>query len=377
MNLRRVLAVAKKEFLHVLRDPLSLAMAIALPVLMLFLFGYALTLDVDRVPLVVWDQSGTPASRDFVGRFQGSRYFSVRAHATDYARVERLLDTREALAALVVPRDFGFRVEAGRPCEVQFVLDGSDSNTAAIAGAYAEAVTQAYSGEALIKIARRAGRVPPAPPLELRPRVWFNTDLESKNYIVPGLTAVVIMVIAALLTSLTVSREWERGTMEQLISTPVRGPELIVGKLVPYLVIGMLDVLTAVLMAEFLFHVPLRGSLVLLFFCSLLFVTGALSMGLLISVASKSQLQANQLAMLTTFMPSFLLSGFIYAIRNAPHVIQVITLIVPARYFISLLRAIYLKGAGLDLLAGDVALLGLFGFTMVFLAATRFKKRLD
>jgi ABC-2 type transport system permease protein len=212
--------------------------------------------------------------------------------------------------------------------------------------------------------------------LELRPRVWFNTELESKNYIVPGLTAVVIMVIAALLTSLTVAREWERGTMEQLISTPVRGPELVIGKLLPYLVIGMLDVLTAVLMAEFLFHIPFRGSVFLLFCCSFLFVTGALSMGLLISVTAKSQLQANQLAMLTTFMPSFLLSGFIYAIRNAPKPIQAITLLVPARHFISLLRAIYLKGVGLRVLAPDVMLLGLFSIAMVGLAATKFKKRL-
>ena len=377
VNLRRTYAVARKELLHILRDPMSLGMAVALPVFLLFLFGYALTLDVDHVRLAVWDQSATPASRDFVARFQGSRYFTVAARAADYREIERGLDTGKILGALVIPRDFAGRVEAGRPVEVQLVLDGSDSNTAAIAGAYAEVVVQGYSREVVLKTARRAGRAPPPLPLELRPRVWFNTELESKNYIVPGLTAVVISVIAALLTSLTVAREWERGTMEQLISTPVKGPELVLGKLAPYLVIGMLDVLTAVLMGEFLFHIPLRGSVVLLFFCSGLFVSGALSMGILISVVTKNQMQANQLAMLTTFMPSFLLSGFIYAIRNAPGPVQALTLLVPARYFIAILRAIYLKGVGLDVLAPDVALLAGFCALMMGLAASKFKKRLD
>ena len=380
MSLRRLWAVARKEFLHIFRDPRSLAMALALPVLLLFLFGYALTLDVDRVPLVVWDQSGSPASRELASRFDGSSYFSLRGHVEDYHGLERAIDSGRALLGLVIPRGFAEAVEAGRPTQVQLLVDGSDSNTAAIAIGYAEAVAGEYSSQLALRAVQRVGGAAAAtlrPPVELRPRVWFNTELESKNFIVPGLIAVVIMVIAALLTSLTVAREWERGTMEQLISTPVKGPELIGGKLLPYFLLGMLDVLLAVLMGEFLFQVPLRGSVALLFCMSGVFVTGALSMGLLISIATRNQLLANQLAFVTTFLPSFLLSGFIYPIRNMPPPVQAITHLVPARYFIALLKSIYLKGVGLKLLAGEAALLVAFGVTIVTLANLKFRKKLE
>ncbi len=200
--------------------------------------------------------------------------------------------------------------------------------------------------------------------------------MESKNYIIPGLIAVIMMVIAALLTSLTVAREWERGTMEQLISTPVKGRELIVGKLLPYFVIGMFDVLLAVLMGEFLFHVPLRGSVALLFGVAAVFLTGALSLGMVISILTKSQLLASQLAMVLTFLPSFLLSGFMYAIGNMPRPIQLITYLIPARYFVSLLKGIYLKGVGLEILAVEAGLLTVFGVGMVALANVKFKKKL-
>jgi len=213
-------------------------------------------------------------------------------------------------------------------------------------------------------------------PLDIRPRVWFNADMESKNYIIPGLIAVIMMVIAALLTSLTVAREWERGTMEQLISTPVKGWELILGKLLPYFVIGMLDVSLAVLMGEFLFQVPLRGSAALLFAMAAVFLAGALSLGMVISIVTKSQLLASQLAMVLTFLPSFLLSGFMYAISNMPTPIQVITHVIPARYFVSLLKGIYLKGVGLEILAGEAALLTLFSVAMLVLANVKFKKKL-
>ena len=380
MNLRRLWAVARKEFLHILRDPRSLAMAIALPVLLLFLFGYALTLDVDDVPLAVWDQSRSVESRELVSRFAGSRYFSLTGHAEGYGDLERALDRREALGALVIPRDFAERVASGQTARVQLLLDGSDSNTAAIASGYAAAVTDAYSRRVMVEALRRtqgaAAEALLRDPVELRSRVWYNTDLESKNYIIPGLIAVVIMVIAALLTSLTVAREWERGTMEQLISTPVKGPELIGGKLLPYFLIGMFDVFVAVLMGEFLFHVPLRGSVALLVVSSAVFVTGALSMGLLISVATKNQLLANQLAFVTTFLPSFLLSGFLYAIRNMPPPVQVVSHVVPARYFIALLKSIYLKGVGLEVLAAEAALLTAFATLMVFLANLKFRKKL-
>ncbi len=372
----RVWAVARKEFLHIVRDPRSLGMAVAIPMLLLLLFGYALTLDVDRVPTVIWDQSESHVSRNLIARFEGSRYFDIAAHIQNYRELERAIDTGEALAALVIPTDFAGQLEAGRETPVQLIVDGSDSNTAGIAIGYTETITQGFSEAiALAQLQRQRGQTAEAP-LAVEPRVWFNADLESRNYIVPGLIAVIMMVIAALLTSLTVAREWERGTMEQLISTPVKGPELIVGKLLPYFVIGMFDVLVAVLMGEFLFGVPLRGNVALLFGMAAIFLVGALSMGMLISIVTKGQLLASQLAMVTTFLPSFLLSGFMYAIENMPAPLQVITHIVPARYFVNLLKGIYLKGVGLEVLALEAALLALFGAVMLTLAIVKFKKKL-
>ena len=376
MNLVRVAAVARKEFLHVRRDPRSLGMAIAIPMLLLILFGYALTLDVDRVPLAVWDRSGTPESRDLVGRFEGSRFFDVRLRAGAYAEIDRAIEVRTVVAALVVPEGFARDLASGRAAPVQLLVDGSDSNTATFALAYAEAVVRAFSREAVVRQAGLSGARSPADPLEMRARVWFNEELESKNYIIPGLIAVIMMVIAALLTSLTVAREWEQGTMEQLIATPVRPLELVLGKLAPYFALGMLDVVIAVGMGEFLFRVPLRGSVALLFAVSAVFLVGALSMGMLISITTKSQLLATQLAMVLTFLPSFLLSGFMYAIGNMPAPIRAATHVIPARYFVSILKGIYLKGVGLPVLAGEAALLSAFGAGVVLLATRKFRKTL-
>ena len=360
MNARRVRAVARKELLHIIRDPRSLGMGIAIPILLLLLFGYALTLDVDDVPFMVWDQSRTPASRELVSRFEASRYFSLVSHATTYREIERSIDRREVLLALVIPREYG----RDRGARVQILADGSDANTAAIAINYAEAILGNTANAVMF-------------PAELRPRIWFNEEMESRNYIVPGLIAVIMMVIAALMTSLTIAREWETGTMEQLISTPLRGRELIAGKLLPYFGIGALDVVIAVLMGVVLFRVPLRGSPVLLVVSAGIFLVGALSMGILISIVTKAQLLASQLAMVTTFLPAFLLSGFMYDIGNMPKPVQVITHVVPARYFVALLKGIFLKGVGLEILAGQLALLGTFATVMVLVANHKFVKKLD
>lgn len=376
MNLRRVRAVARKELLHIRRDPRSLGMAIAIPMLMLLLFGYALTLDVDRVPIAVWDQSGSPESRDLVSRFEGSRYFDVRLRARGYPEIEASIEEGSVLAALVVPRDFTARLAGGRGTSIQFLLDGSDSNTATIALGYAEAAVRGYSRDVAVRAAGVSAQGLPRDPLEVRPRVWFNADLESKNYIIPGLIAVIMMVIAALLTSLTVAREWEQGTMEQLISTPVTTRELMLGKLLPYFALGMLDVAIAVGMGEFLFRIPLRGNPVLLFGMAAVFLAGALSLGMVISIVTKSQLLATQMAMVLTFLPSFLLSGFMYAIGSMPQAIQAVSYAIPSRYLVTILKGIYLKGIGLSVLWGEAALLAGFGATIVLLADRKFRKKL-
>lgn len=377
MKLQRVTAVARKEFIHIFRDPRSLGMGIAIPMLLLFLFGYALTLDVDRVPLMVWDQSGTTESRDFISHFSGSRYFALAGHANTYREIEGAIDRHGVLMALVIPPDFARKIRTGTAAPVQAILDGSDSNTATIALGYAEAVTQSWSQRVAMEQVRRFGPLPTAGSVDVRPRVWFNNDMVSRNYIFPGLIAVIMMVIAALLTSLTVAREWETGTMEQLISTPLRGPELIAGKLIPYFAIGILDLLLSVLVGEFFFDVPLRGSLWLLFGMSLIFLTCALAFGLLISIVAKNQRLASQIALVTTMLPAFLLSGFIFPIENMPTPIQAVTHIITARYFVTILRGIYLKGVGLGVLAPEVAFLAVFGVVVLALAVRKFRKKVE
>jgi ABC-2 type transport system permease protein len=373
---RRTWAIARKESLHVLRDPWSLAGSILIPMLLLLLFGFALTLDVDRVPLVIWDQSSTAASRQLISQFLGSRYFALYAYISDYGQLDRAIDSRRAMGALVVPRDYAQRLQSGGVAPVQLILDGSDSMTATLALGYATSVTQSFSTRVTLEnFQRRGGRRPPLP-LDLRPRVWFNADLQSRNSIVPGLIVISMTIIAALLTSLAIAREWERGTMEQLISTPVTGPELVAGKLMPYFVIGMFDMASVVVMGYLLFGVPMRGSIGLLVAVSAVFLTGVLAMGLLISIVTRSQLLASQLAFIITFLPAFLLSGFIYPIDNMPAPIRLVTYLIPARYFVELLRGIYLKGVGLRVLAGDAVMLLAFAVLMLALAVGSFRKRL-
>jgi ABC-2 type transport system permease protein len=376
MNIRRASAIARKEFRHVWKDRRSLAMAIALPITLLVLFGFALTLDVDRVPIVVWDQSETPQSRELISRFAGSRYFSVTTGLENYETIERSIDARDAMAAMIIPPDFAEKITTGKSAGVQLILDGSDSNTALIALGYAQSTTQDYSQEVLLDVLRRSGGQSQRAPLDIRPRVWFNEDLESRNYIIPGLIAVIMSMVAALLTSLTVAREWERGTMEQLISTPVKPSELILGKLAPYFVIGMLDMTIVVGMGVFLFKTPFRGSPFLLVATSCLFLIAALSQGMFISVSARSQMMAAQIALLTTFLPAFLLSGFAFAIENMPYVLQYVTYVISARYFVTILKGLYMKGVGVETLWPEIIPLLIFCAVMLGGSIKKFRKLL-
>jgi len=374
MNLQRVFAIIRKEFVHIIRDPLSLAMAIAMPVLLIFLFGSSLSLDVDKVPLVIWDQNRTSDSRELVGRFTGSRYFLLSGYVDSYEEIEQSIDKREAMLALIIPTDFSRKLETGRKADAQLIVDGSDSNTATIAIGYAKTVTDSYTSSLMLKTAQRQGARKVNIPLEAKPRIWFNQNMQAKNYIIPGLIAVIMMVISALLTSLTVAREWENGTMEQLLTTPLQPRELILGKLVPYFAIGMFDVLLAVLIGEFLFQVPLRGNGALVFAMAALFLPGALTMGMLAGILTRSQLVASQLAMVLTFLPSFLLSGFMYSIANMPPFLQGLTYVVPARFFVAILKRIYLKGAGLDMLIMEAVGLVIFAAVLIVVANIKLKK---
>ncbi|MBI5768277.1 MAG: ABC transporter permease [Verrucomicrobia bacterium] len=376
MNLRRLWAVARKESLHIRRDPRSLILAVGIPMLMLLMFGEALTLDVDRVPFVVWDQSHTKESREFVARFTATRYFDFRGTVERYAELEHAIDTRSAMLGLVIPPEFAARLAAGRHAGVQAIVDGTDSNTASIVLGYTQGIASGFNAQLALEQIQRLTGGTPAPALDLRTRVWFNPDLASRNYIVPGIMAVIMGLIAALLTSLTLAREWERGTMEQLASTPVRPAELVLGKLLPYVATGLVNMVIAVVMAVFVFEVPLRGSVALLFGLGSLFIVATLAQGIFISALARQQLLASQLAMISTFLPAFLLSGFAFAITNMPLPVQLVTRIVPARYFVAVVKGIFLRGVGVSVLWVEAVFLLGFAVVLLALAIRRTPKRL-
>jgi ABC-2 type transport system permease protein len=367
MNLRRVRAVLRKELLHILRDPRSLYISLSIPMLLLLLFGYALTLDVDQIPTVIDDRDQTPQSRDLVQRFRSSRYFKVDDNT---ATARYRMDRSEVLLIATVLPGFARDLEHGKEANVQLVLDGSDSNTASIALGYAEGLVAQHNLELREDFANRRGAAKPKPPVEPRVRVLYNSELKSRNYIVPGLVAVILMIISALLTSLTIAREWETGTMEQLLSTPVRPAELVLGKLGAFCLIGAVDMALSITVGLFVFNVPLHGDLWLLALSSGIFLFGALCWGLMISAAMRNQLLAYQVGMLTSFLPAFLLSGFIYAIESMPRVVQILTYLIPARYYITITKGVFLKGVGFDILWPQILFLLIYA-TFVFVFATR------
>ncbi|WP_022669411.1 ABC transporter permease [Desulfospira joergensenii] len=377
MKFRRLAAIARKEFLHVFRDWRSLFLSLAIPVILIMLFGYALTLDLRNVPTVVWDQSKTPQSRELIDLFNGSPYFSLEGNALSYGELQQSLDQGRAMVAIVVPSDFARKLQGGKETAIQVLCDGSDANTSRLAMNYATAIGMIYSTSITARQMELRGMTGFKPPLELVSRSWYNPDLRSQNVIIPGIIAIVMVVIASMLTSVTIAREWETGTMEQLISTPLKGPELIFGKALPYFAIGMADVAIAVVMGKWLFHVPIVGNAALLFGMAAIFLTGALFWGMTLSIVLKSQVLANQIAIVSGYLPTLILSGFVFAIENMPLPIQCITYIVPARYFIVLLRGIYMKGIGLEILWLDAVLLSVYAVIMMILANRKFKFKLE
>jgi ABC-2 type transport system permease protein len=376
MSLTRLLAVASKELLQILRDSRSLIIVLIMPVILVLLFGYGVSLDLKHLPIYVYDRDGSQQSQDLLKRFQASDYFEIAQVAAKYAELPRALDSGQAKMAIVIPWDFSNRLHDGRPAQIQALVDATDDNTANVLIGYAQAVVQGYSSDIQVDWLRARGQTAGIVPLSVQTRTWYNEDLESSAFIVPGVLALVMSVIGAFLTSLTIAREWERGTMEQLVSTPVTPLEIMFGKLVPYFVIGMLDVIVCALIALLWFHVPFRGSFVTLLVSSAMFMIVVLSLGFFISVIAKNQLAASQVALLTTFLPAFLLSGFLYAIEQMPVVLQWITRILPARYYVSALKKIFLKGTPTTLLYADLVPLAIFTVVLALLATRSFHKRL-
>ena len=376
MSLTRFLAVAKKEIVQVLRDSRSLVIVLIMPVILVLLFGYGVSLDLKHLPIYIYDRDASQQSQDLLKRFQASDYFEIEGVVNNYRDLTRAIDDGHAKMGIVIPWDFSQRLRDGRPAQVQALIDGTDDNTANVLMGYAQGVVQGYSSEIQLDWLRDRGQIAQPAPVSVETRTWYNEDLESSAFIIPGVLALVMSVIGAFLTSLTIAREWERGTMEQLISTPVSPLEIMFGKLVPYFAIGMIDVIVCALIALYWFHVPFRGSFLTLLLSSGMFMIVVLAMGFFISVIAKNQLAASQIALLATFLPAFLLSGFLYAIEQMPVALQWITRILPARYYVSVLKKIFLKGTTGALLYADLIPLAIFTVVLAFLATHSFQKKL-
>jgi ABC-2 type transport system permease protein len=368
LSTHRLAAIARKEVIQLRRDTRSLILAFLLPVALLVIFAYGISWDVNDIGAALVDEDGSAASRALADAFQSSGYFTIRERPTRPSDAGALIDRGRVQLVVVIPPDFSADLAAGRPARLQAIVDGSDANTATIVLGYTQAVVRSYAAN----VAGDGAVLP----VRLDSRVWFNEELVSRNMIVPGLVAVIMMIIAAMLTSLTIAREWERGTMEQLASTPVHRVEVVIGKLLPYLAIGLIDVVVTSALGVWLFDVPFRGNVLYLMAASTLFLIGALGLGMFISAAAKSQLLATQLAMIVTFLPAFLLSGFMYALEVMPKGMQMVTLLVPARYFVVVTRGVFLKGSGPDVLWLQGLLMLAFAAIGVVLSTRVFRKEI-
>jgi drug efflux transport system permease protein len=376
VNLRRLLAISRKEVFQVTRDSRSLLIVLLMPLMLMTTLGYGVNLDTRHIKVFAFDREGSQASQDLLKRFQASDYFDLVATVTDYRALAAALDDGRCQLAIVIPYDFSARLHDGRPVNIQALVDGSDNNTAELAIGYAQGVLASYSAVVQAEYLRKSNAPTLNPVLSVEARTWFNEDLESKNFIVPGVAAIVMAVVGVLLTSLTVAREWERGTMEQLISTPVSSLEIIIGKLLPYFALGMLDTAMCAAIAVWWFQVPFRGSLIVLSVGSGIYLIAILGLGFWISVATKHQLAASQIGLVTAFLPSFLLSGFTFPINQMPIGVQPFTYLVAARYYIVILKSVFLRGTGIGFLAGPLIALVIYAALMVFLAKQSFHKSL-
>lgn len=371
-----MLAIARKESLHIVRDFRSLYLGLIIPLILMALFGWAFTLDVKNISVVIWDQSKSPASRDFISQIEGSKYFRIIGYTDNYRIIEEYLRVGKSLSGLIIPSDFDSKVANSQQSEVQVLLDSADSTTGQIALGYFDMLATRYTVKNLTKWSKSGAITPAIAPLTVENRVIYNPTLNSQKFFIPGVIALILTVISAILTSLTIAREWERGTMEQLISTPIRAPELILGKLIPYWLIGLLNLAMTVVMSVFVFDVPVKGSYLLLLLFALVFLFVVSSQGMMFSIIFKNQVISSQVTLASTFLPTINLSGFVFTIASMPLWLQIITYIVPAKYFIIGMRGIFLKGIGINILYPQLLFLTLFGLVFFVNCIKRFKKRL-
>ena len=377
MNLTRLSALMRKEMLQIVRDPRTLALVFIMPILQLVLLGYAATSDVRNIPLVVLDQDKSPASRTLLESFRAADYFRQAFDVNSESELRSLIDAGSARAGIIIPPDYSSRLAAGRPAQVAFIIDGSDPAIAGTTLAAATLIGQARATALSVeRLAARGLAVAAAPAIEVRTRVWYNPDLIAAYYMIPAVVGLILQFLTVILTATAIVRERERGTIEQLIVTPLRASELIVGKLAPYVLIAFIDTIEILAGGVLLFGIPINGSLPLLLVLSGLFLISNLGVGLLISTITSTQQEAIIVAIFYN-LPSIFLSGFIYPVAAMPRVLQFVSLAIPLRYYLIVVRGIVLKGVGMPALWPEVIALSIFAVVVITSAATRFKKRLD
>jgi len=374
VNTRKVKAIARKEYFHLIRDFRSLYLAFFIPLLLILLFGYALSLDVENIRTVVVDHDKTQESRDFIRKLNASVYFKVVDHLDNSSAAIESIDGNRAILAIIIPPRWTEDLKSDRKSPLQVIIDGSDPNFAGSTRAFIMAYISQTNQNQLVEFLNRQGLEKIKTPVEGRIRVWFNEDLESRKFIIPGIIAVIIMIVGALLTSLVIAREYENGTMETIRSLPVHRDEFLVGKAIPYFFIALIDVLVAILMAQLLFGVVMKSSFWLMILASCVYLGVALCVGLLISTLTKSQLVANQMAILLTYLPSFLLSNFVFPKENMPFILKMTTYIIPATYYIDILNGLYLRNLSLTYLWPSFLVLFLMFFFLSILNIIVLKK---
>jgi len=372
----RLISIIRKEFIQIWRDPRTLALIIVMPIVQLFLLGYAATTDVKNISLAVWDQSRTTQSRAFLDAFRAANYFQINYAVVSEQEYRTLIETGKARAALIIPVDYATRLQQGK-AQVSMVLDGSDATVGGTALSTARLIGQAYATNVLTAQLALTGRSAAiTPPVEVRTQVWYNPDLSSAYFMIPGVIGMILSFITALLTATAVVRERERGTIEQLIVTPIRSWELIVGKILPYVILAFVDVLEVLIIGHWWFKVPVRGSLGLILLLSGLFVLSSLGIGLFASTIANTQQEA-MLTVVMTMLPSIFLSGFFFPIDAMPKFLQIVSLAVPLRYYLVIIRALMLKGVGAAALQNEIVALTIFAVVIMGAATARFRKRLD
>jgi len=372
----RLFSIIRKEFIQIFRDPRTLGLILVMPIVQLFLLGYAATTDVKNVPIAVWDQSRTPESRALLDAFRAADYFRIDYDVRSEEDIRTLIERGDVRAALIIPPDYNRRLLEG-DAQVSMVLDGSDATVGSTALSTANLIGQSYSIKVLTEQASRQGRAATVrPPLEVRTRVWYNPDLVSAYFMIPGMIGMILYMITALLTASAIVRERERGTIEQLIVTPIRSWELVVGKIIPYVILGFFDTLEVLLIGRYWFQVPIRGDLGLIFATSGLLLLSSLGIGLFASTIANTQQEAF-LTVMFTMLPGIFLSGFFFPLDAMPQFLQIVSYAIPLRYFLVIIRTLLLKGVGLAAIQNEVIALAIFGVVIMSAAAARFRKRLD